>query len=1012
MNYCNSQFSASCVSQKNNNNTMVNKRLSQLSGFFSEIFKFRKTSLTLVAIITYIVVFIIDGYAEYSALQVPVPEPFHLTSSWYDLQKISEKPHPFTSHANDEVFDYIYDRVNYYAARDPTLVEVASDKGNSSLFKQRDVFNDSSVDSRIIYFESGNILVKIKGSDPTLSGVLVSAHYDSVGTSYGTTDDGMGIASMLGVLDYVTTNTIQPKRDIVFNFNNDEEFGLLGATVFFHHPWSQSVEYFINLEGTGAGGRAILFRASDYGIAKYYKHVPSPFASSIFQEGFSNRVVGSETDYKVYLQNGLKGMDIAFYKPRSLYHTYRDSISTTSKGSLYHMLSSTLGVLEALANEEIIENDESAAVYFDIFGKWFVILSINTLYTLNIILLAIIPVIIIVLMIVVLGRGTWRITDSKLSAILRLPISMEISCMFTFWISDLIQRKNPLILSLNYNIVLIIMTSTFVLINYIILNFFNNVWKIHDQKLMVLLELTLFFWWWTIVATVRAAPPSVNTGEWIFTLLYVLFGINSIFGLLSLSVKSRPESPVIVVYDPVEQYHEDEQAHEENVDYEEEDNVDEIDIEEEAEEATESSPLISRSEIPQHAAALSKKLKQKFIDSLNYDWSIQFFLLVPISVYFVYFNGHELLQATYQNSHDGTKSIDQVFLFLKYVAIGLGIPLLPFVHKLNYVIRFALLAIIIFGSIVATTIFPFSFNNPLKVSFYQNIDLDNGSLPVVNVAGSASYIKSYLQDLPSLKNTDDTPAITCVPSYRAGQEICSYVGADPNLINNATGKTQFEDMLSYTVIKNTNTDNTGNKSPYEPYEADFYINVKDNRHCVLGFNTTKYSSFKYGKSPLRLLTIYHDDEHKNVGVNASSSMANSEEVSFNALPTGYSKDKQGNEYFKWFKGIDQIQLHKYDWDQEYYHIGLQWIPRWFDDEEEDDDNQDGLNDNDNDDPSLSKLGVTVECYWGEYDTQVKVGDELVRVLPAFDELMQYSPEYIIYTKALPGLVKIKKYIEL
>ena len=41
-------------------------------------------------------------------------------------------------------------------------------------------------------------------------------------------------------------------HDVILNFNNGEEMGLLGGTAFLLHPWSKGIKGFINLEGTGA----------------------------------------------------------------------------------------------------------------------------------------------------------------------------------------------------------------------------------------------------------------------------------------------------------------------------------------------------------------------------------------------------------------------------------------------------------------------------------------------------------------------------------------------------------------------------------------------------------------------------------------------------------------------------------------------------------------------------------------------------------------------------------------
>jgi Zn-dependent M28 family amino/carboxypeptidase len=93
-----------------------------------------------------------------------------------------------------------------------------------------------------VYFEGTNILVKIDGSVPPqhvnnknddnssnieAGGVLFSAHYDSVSTAPGATDNGMGVVTLMQMIQYLTKNP--PKRTAIFNINNGEEDWLNGA---------------------------------------------------------------------------------------------------------------------------------------------------------------------------------------------------------------------------------------------------------------------------------------------------------------------------------------------------------------------------------------------------------------------------------------------------------------------------------------------------------------------------------------------------------------------------------------------------------------------------------------------------------------------------------------------------------------------------------------------------------------------------------------------------------------
>lgn len=80
----------------------------------------------------------------------------------------------------------------------------------------------------------------------------------------------MGVATLLQMVSYLA-ETQDRKRTAIFNFNNGEEDGLMGAHAyvytlpryyvltgaicrFMEHPWSNITDTFLNLEGAAAGG--------------------------------------------------------------------------------------------------------------------------------------------------------------------------------------------------------------------------------------------------------------------------------------------------------------------------------------------------------------------------------------------------------------------------------------------------------------------------------------------------------------------------------------------------------------------------------------------------------------------------------------------------------------------------------------------------------------------------------------------------------------------------------------
>jgi hypothetical protein len=97
--------------------------------------------------------------------------------------------------------------------------------------------------------------------------------------------------------------------------------------------WEDS---FLNLEGAGAGGRATLFRSTDMEVTKWYKQCKRPFGTVVSGDGFKQGLVKSQTDYKVFTENlGMRGLDVAFWEPRSRYHTQDDDVKHSELHGLY-----------------------------------------------------------------------------------------------------------------------------------------------------------------------------------------------------------------------------------------------------------------------------------------------------------------------------------------------------------------------------------------------------------------------------------------------------------------------------------------------------------------------------------------------------------------------------------------------------------------------------------------------------------------------------------------------------
>lgn len=91
-----------------------------------------------------------------------------------------------------------------------------------------------------------NIVAKLKGTESGKA-LLVFSHYDSAGIpSFGASDAGSGVVTILESLRAFNASGKQPKNDIIILFTDAEEVGLVGAKLFVReHRWAKDVGLFL-----------------------------------------------------------------------------------------------------------------------------------------------------------------------------------------------------------------------------------------------------------------------------------------------------------------------------------------------------------------------------------------------------------------------------------------------------------------------------------------------------------------------------------------------------------------------------------------------------------------------------------------------------------------------------------------------------------------------------------------------------------------------------------------------
>ncbi len=203
-----------------------------------------------------------------------------------------------------------------------------------------------------------NILGRIKGTQPGNS-LLIFSHYDSaLVPSFGASDAGSGIVTILESLRAYMAKDIQPKNDIVVLFTDAEEIGLDGADLFVNqHKWAKDVRLALNFEARGSGGPSNMILESNQGNHNIIQSfinagVQFPVASSLMYSIY--KMLPNDTDSTVLREDGdIDGLFFAFIDDHFDYHTANDSFENLDRNTLQHQGSYLLPLLHHYADADL-----------------------------------------------------------------------------------------------------------------------------------------------------------------------------------------------------------------------------------------------------------------------------------------------------------------------------------------------------------------------------------------------------------------------------------------------------------------------------------------------------------------------------------------------------------------------------------------------------------------------------------------------------------------------------------
>lgn len=216
-----------------------------------------------------------------------------------------------------------------------------------------------------------NIAARIKGSENGKALLLLS-HYDSAAVpSYGASDDGVGLVTILESLRAYLASGKKPKNDIIILFSDAEELGLDGAKLFVNeHPWAKDVGLVLNFEARGTSGPSNMIVETNGGnsnlIKGFMEASPDfPVASSLMYSIY--KMLPNDTDSTVFREDGdIDSFFFAFLDSHFNYHTANDSMYFLDWDSLMHQGSYLLPLLHYFADANLSQlKSETDDVYFN-----------------------------------------------------------------------------------------------------------------------------------------------------------------------------------------------------------------------------------------------------------------------------------------------------------------------------------------------------------------------------------------------------------------------------------------------------------------------------------------------------------------------------------------------------------------------------------------------------------------------------------------------------------------------
>jgi len=279
------------------------------------------------------------------------PEEFSAVRAFAHIQEIARAPHPLGSPENMRVCDYLLTQLR-------------------SLDLKPEVQQTPVVASRwgapYRTARVRNVIARMRGAANSRA-LMLAAHYDSVPSGPGASDDGSGVATLLETARALRAG--RPlKNDVIFLFTDGEEWGMLGAEAFVkQHRWAKDVGLVLNFDVRGTGGPSALVETSAQSGALldlFRRAAPYPFASSLAPA--VSKSMPNDTDFTIFERAGMAGLNFGYVGHVERYHTRTDSSENLDLRSLQHDGSYALSLSHQFGNRVLPLKARLDPIYFSI----------------------------------------------------------------------------------------------------------------------------------------------------------------------------------------------------------------------------------------------------------------------------------------------------------------------------------------------------------------------------------------------------------------------------------------------------------------------------------------------------------------------------------------------------------------------------------------------------------------------------------------------------------------------